>query len=214
MELAKFVQSIVDNERTHICLQRSTIGVSGATALATALQRNTTLTFLNLYGNNIGDDGATVFATALHRNTTLTFLHLGVNNIGNDGATAIATALHENTTLTFLHLWGNNIGNEGATAFATALHRNTTLTTLDLFLNNIGNEGAMREIDTKLQQNKDLYKIMFWQPALHGDFPPALSKLIVTTLLCNNIVGEKKLPRLPLIIWQQIFSFYRRKDFS
>jgi hypothetical protein len=44
----------------------------------TAVQTNsTTLTSLNLHGNDIDAAGATALATALHTNTTLTSLHLG-----------------------------------------------------------------------------------------------------------------------------------------
>jgi heptosyltransferase-2 len=63
------------------------------TALATALQTNTTLTSLDLADNGIGAAVAMALATALQTNTTLTSLTLFHNDIGAAGATALATAL-------------------------------------------------------------------------------------------------------------------------
>ena len=54
--------------------------------------------------NNIGDEGATAIAKALETNTTLSELDLYHNNIGDEGATAIAKALETNTTLSKLDL--------------------------------------------------------------------------------------------------------------
>jgi hypothetical protein len=85
---------------------------------------------MNLGNNNIEAAGATALATALYTNTTLTTLILWYNNIGAAGAIALATALHTNTTLTTLHLRYNNFDAAVATALTTALHTNTTLTTL------------------------------------------------------------------------------------
>ena len=47
--------------------------------------------------NNIGDEGATAIAKALETNTTLSKLDLMYNNIGDEGATAIAKALEKIT---------------------------------------------------------------------------------------------------------------------
>ena len=57
-----------------------------------------------LCNNNIDTAGATALATALHTNTTLTTLDLRVNNITAPGVTAFITALQTNTTLTTLRL--------------------------------------------------------------------------------------------------------------
>ena len=185
MSLANGLKSIVDDEKTHLNLYVKHIRKDDAMALATALQRNTTLTRLDLTLNSLGDEGATALATALQGNTTLRYLYLCDNFIGKDGAMALSTALDGNTTLIRFSLWGNNLCGE----------------------------RTSREIDRKVQLNVILYRNMFWQPAWHSDFPPGMHDLFVTTLLCNNEVGGKKLPRLPLVVWQQVFSFYCRKAF-
>lgn len=58
-------------------------------------------------------------------------------------------------------------------------------TTLNFYDNNIGHNGATA-LATALQVN---------------------------TTLSNEEVGEKKIPRLPYVVWQQVFSFYCRKAF-
>ncbi len=119
------------------------IGAAGATALAAALQTNTTLTSMYLDDNGIGAAGATALATALQTNTTLTELNLDDNDVGNAGATALATALQTNTMLTSLSLRFNDIGNAGATALATTLQTNITLASLNLENNDIGDVAAV-----------------------------------------------------------------------
>ena len=56
----------------------------------------------NLGGNNIGDEGATAIAKALETNTTLSSW-IVYNKIGYEGATAIAKAMETNTTLSDLN---------------------------------------------------------------------------------------------------------------
>jgi hypothetical protein len=49
--------------------------------------------------NNIGSDGARHLAAALERNSSLTVLNLTNNNIGEAGAAALRAALETNCTL-------------------------------------------------------------------------------------------------------------------
>jgi hypothetical protein len=61
--------------------------------MAAALERNSTLTSLNLKENGIGTNGATAMAAALERNSTLTSLDLKANKgygIGTNGGGARA----------------------------------------------------------------------------------------------------------------------------
>jgi hypothetical protein len=69
------------------------------TKLRFALERNCTLTHLDLSFNKIEDDGATHLAIALQSNTTLKRLNLQCNNIGITGLRALVTALQDNHTL-------------------------------------------------------------------------------------------------------------------
>ncbi|KAL9965559.1 hypothetical protein ACROYT_G029373 [Oculina patagonica] len=153
-DLFKRLTSQVNHEDDGDCFS-VVLDEHGATALAEALQRNTSLTVLDLSGNNIGDHGATALAEALQRNTSLTVLYLLMNKIGDHGATGLAEALQRNTSLTVLDLSGNNIGDHGAAGLAEALQTNISLTELGLSDNNIGDHGATGLAEA-LQNNTSL----------------------------------------------------------
>ena len=108
------------------------IGEGGGVALAGALERNTTLTTLNLEGNGLREGGGVSRAGALERNTTLTTLDLRNNGPRGGCGVALVGALESNTTLMTLNLDRNNLGARSGVLFAGALERNTTLTTLDV----------------------------------------------------------------------------------
>ncbi|XP_044179145.1 protein NLRC3-like [Acropora millepora] len=123
---------------THLCFlgdaePEDPIGKSGASALARALKKNSTLKCLVLGPNSIGDLGAIAFADALQTNSTLTQLGLLANGIGNLGIEAICKALQFNHVITHLDLRNNTIGDSGAEALAGALQMPATqLSHLDL----------------------------------------------------------------------------------
>ena len=83
---------------------------SRGVAVVSALERNTTLTTLELNGNDLGKGFGVAVASALERNTTLTTLELGINRLGEVSGVAIAGALEKNTTLTKMDL-DKNISN-------------------------------------------------------------------------------------------------------
>ena len=95
-------------------------------ALAEALEKNTTVTSLDLKSNGIGDEGAASLAAALEKNLTVTSLNLRVNGIRDDGAASVAAALEKNSTLTSIDIGRNLIGTKGAARLAAALDKNST----------------------------------------------------------------------------------------
>lgn len=129
-----------------------------AILLATALEKNTTLTKLIIYQNNMGNKGATALATIIEKDTILLIIHFDFNQIGDEGTKALATALEKNRTLKTLSLYTNIIGNEGAKAIAEALNINTTLNTINLGANKIGDDGAI-VLASALDKNKTLFNI-------------------------------------------------------
>ena len=151
-----FLPRVCSNDPSLTTLNLSSqIGDSGAGALATALQHNTTLLFLNLPHNNICDSGLSALPTALQHNSTLISLNLSFNKICQSGASALGTALQTNSTLTTLYLHSNNIDDSGANALATTLQHNSTLGALSLSYNNIG-EWGWRALAIALQTNSAL----------------------------------------------------------
>lgn len=138
------------------------IGRSGASALASGLQVNCTLTCLNLQHNAIGDAGAAAIAEALQLNCTLTQLNIKDNRVGDSGAEALGRALKSNGTLKHLNLECNNISDLGAVAIAKALQSSgIQLTCLLLGSNNIRCSGATA-IAEALQSNSSLTRLRLW----------------------------------------------------
>merc|ERR1712118_130916 len=64
--------------------------------VAAALEKNSTVTSLDLGGNTIGDKGAESIVAALEQNRTVTAVDLNHNNIGAQGAMGIAATLEKN----------------------------------------------------------------------------------------------------------------------
>ena len=91
------------------------------------------------YRGSQGQD-VRALAAALEKNSTLTSIDLSYNNIGDEGVASMAAALEKNSTLTSIDLRANDIGVEGAASLAAALEKNSTLTSLDLQLNEIGEQ--------------------------------------------------------------------------
>ena len=128
---------------TTIDLNQNETGDAGVAALAEALKTNTTVTAINLVKNDIGDAGAVALADALESNKAISMIMLSENKIGDAGAVALAEALQVNTAVTTMGLGDNSIETSGAVALAQALLANTTLTTLGLGDNNVEDTGAI-----------------------------------------------------------------------
>ena len=133
-EIAVALSEALESNKTltHLCFfgdaePGDPIGESGASALAGALKKNSTLKCLLLGSSSIGDLGAIAFADALQTNSALTQLDLGGNGIGALGIEAICKALQFNHVITHLDLCGNTIGDSGAEALAGALQSPATL---------------------------------------------------------------------------------------
>ena len=78
--------------------------------LASGLEKNKSVTSLNLNQNLIKDKGAVAIASALTKNNTLTELDLSGNSITDNGAKALLQAVQsDNKTLKRLSLWNNPI---------------------------------------------------------------------------------------------------------
>jgi len=135
--------------------------------LAEALELNSTITTLNLWGSRIGIEGAKALAKALKKNSTLTTLNLGGNEMGKEGTQAIAAALPY-SKLTSLDLGRNSISpfgrrsdpnpSEGAKAIAKALEH-SGLSSIYLGGNNLNDADAI--IIAKALKKSKLIEINF-----------------------------------------------------
>eukprot|EP01012_Entosiphon_sulcatum_P051815 TRINITY_DN71160_c0_g1_i1.p1 TRINITY_DN71160_c0_g1~~TRINITY_DN71160_c0_g1_i1.p1 ORF type:complete len:374 (+),score=59.62 TRINITY_DN71160_c0_g1_i1:20-1141(+) len=153
--------------------------------LAKALERNTTVTSLNLSHNNITYESAPAISKAIAANATLLQLDLASNPIGDIGAQVLALqglqfnitlhtvilshiGLSDNALLILAKLLGtaacavqrlvlsfNDFSTPGVERLLEALGKNTTLTELDLAQNSI-QSGVSLTLGTMLQQNSTL----------------------------------------------------------
>ena len=123
--------------------------------VASSLSCYSSLTFLNLEGNCIGDSGASSLSKALKAKSSLTDLNLSYNRISDAGASFLSQALKANSSLTNLNLSINSIGDAGASSLSKALQANSSLTNLNLSLTCIGDVGAS-SLSKALQANSSL----------------------------------------------------------
>ena len=177
--LDKACRRLRNNDCTllHLDLSYNKIGDEGATALAKALEGNTTLKKLILFSIQISDEGATALAEAMKGNTTMQTLYLSFNQISDKGATALAKAMKGNTTLQKLDLGSNQISDEGATALGQALMGNTTLQRLYLYKNKISDEGATALVQA-MKGNTTLRHLHLGDNEISDEGATALARLL------------------------------------
>lgn len=207
IDLIAFIQH--NTYLTDLNLSENNISCVGAEALALVLQTNTSLKELNLDNNNIRDYGAKAISDCLLFNTSLDTLKLLFNNISTIGLNFLANSLLYNTTLSSLDI-GANINyprSESIREFARTLTTNKTLMELKITtLNNNNNNENCISIRNGLDRNKVLWENHFWTPLLHKSF--TCHRIVLVSLVCNEYFSL----RLPVSVWEYIFSFIKRKN--
>lgn len=118
-----------------LALAPRSIGPIDIQLLVEALEKNTTLTSLNILDNYIGLLDSILLAKFLEKNTTLTLLNIKGNPILDDGVIQLAQALEKNTTLTSLNIALTGISGISLQPLTQALKKNTTLTSLNIMDN-------------------------------------------------------------------------------
>ena len=186
-------------------LYMNEMGDAGISTIAEALEKNTSLTWLDVGGNNIGPKGADHVSRMLSKNRTLATLEFGYNPIGPEGMESIAEAVKfakaadpglgetGSKGVTELHLGWCKGGPKGAASFADALRFNETLTHLDLRGNNLADEGTVALAESLKVVNDCLKKLDLGYNEIKDDGAFALSRALksnpegsVTSLLLNN----------------------------
>jgi Ran GTPase-activating protein (RanGAP) involved in mRNA processing and transport len=138
--------SALERNRTLTSLDLNGNGIpagAGLEALGTALRANKALTTLDLSYNPLGKEGGRVIADAVKYSGSLETLRMGWCKLEKGGGAAFGDCLRSNAALAVLDLRGNNLGDEGVAALAGALQfMNETLTQLDVGYNEIKDKGA------------------------------------------------------------------------
>lgn len=130
-------------------LANHSISLTGALALAKAIETYAWLRQLNLSSNPIGDEGVRVLANSLQSGRcVLESLSLAHASLSDSGAIDVAMALPQLGSLTSLVLSHNTIRDSGASALADTLCNHDTLDSLDLSYNYVSDSGAARLADS------------------------------------------------------------------
>ena len=143
---------------TKLVLDDCHISGQGASELAAALCKNSTLEELFMSHNPIGMEGATAVAKFLLENKTLTKLMLNDCHISGQDASELAAALCKNSTLKHLYMEYNPIGIKGASSMSDMLQHNTSLKALWLCDDSVGEEGVHQLINS-LKHNQTLRQL-------------------------------------------------------
>jgi Ran GTPase-activating protein (RanGAP) involved in mRNA processing and transport len=102
----------VNSTLTTVKLNRMGINAVGMREreLCQGLQRNGSISSIDLSWNRFGDEGARCIAALLERNSVISSLDVSDCGITDEGARAIAAALTHNTSITELETDGNEVG--------------------------------------------------------------------------------------------------------
>lgn len=149
-------------------LQHYGIGDNGVLAVAAALERNITVTKLNLHDNSLTHVGAEALAEMLKDNCFISQLDVSENRLETKGVESFGEMLNENNSLwnlalencglherdlhkllqgdrielRVLNLKGNELGDEGAIVVGSFIRSNSSLEVLDLSWNVIRLRGV------------------------------------------------------------------------
>lgn len=127
----------------------------GVGALASVLGQHRSITSLSFRGNELGDGGISKLASALRVNTVLKKLDLSSTKINSGGAISLARMLENNQFLTMLNIGLNAISDGGVMALALSLKFNNTLQNLNLQSNKL-NSAQMEKLASALENNNTL----------------------------------------------------------
>ena len=169
------------------------------------------LRILMIYYIDIGFSGMQLFSNALQTNSTLSSLSL-TGEIGDGGLKELGLALSKNERLTLFAIQDKTITHSGAALFYNTIKNNTNLRFIS-FGNNYNIEKNIHDsIKSIVKRNTLLWNNTFWKPYLHKDFH--CHKMIMTTLLCNDEINDNDFRmKLPMLLWIQIFSFWKSQLF-
>ncbi|CAI9740169.1 LRR and PYD domains-containing 2-like isoform X4 [Octopus vulgaris] len=131
-----------NNSLTVLDVRLNNIGNEGATMIGNALEQNSTLRQLNLSSTGMDGAGCKRICDALKHNVALEDLDFSFVEIDDEGCVHIAEMLRQNKALKKLRLRSSSITWSGCKFLFSSLVCNTTLTDLDMSRNFIGNEGV------------------------------------------------------------------------
>jgi hypothetical protein len=232
--MASFIETVCDrileNESDFEMLEGSTEQLTDADVIqiSEALEKNDKINIIELNDNEIGFNGLKHILDAASKNHNLEQIHIEWNSLEQNSDENInykeVFALLKNTNVSLFDVSFTDIGEECINALIVILPF-TRIRTLYISGNGVNEvqKGAIRKI---LLNNVKSYEEEFWFPWRHLSFindklcymwrhlafdrnETSPHAMVMTSLLCNSILSY----RLPLHLWIDIFSFWKRKQF-
>ena len=143
--------------------ERNHLDAAAADHLATRLDGDRQVRYLNLRSNDVSWTGAVRLCVALENNWGLLSLDLGYNEVGSCGPVAglaLASAIEKNVVLRRLDVEGNELGPEAGAALARALTRNDTLQSLNARNNRFDKDVGKAFLEA-LEVNRGVMEVGF-----------------------------------------------------
>lgn len=191
---------------TTIFLDRSSIELKpeDGKAIAELLEKNNTITSLEIDFQPKFGNGVIPIAKALKTNTGLTSFYLDQYcAISLEGAKAFAEMIASNTTLTSLGLEGA-MGVEGVKVIAKALENNCTLTSLYLDLDVFENLDALATFEQALQKNRTLTSLHRYKTTRALSYDYILSDFKAQERLHLLCYRNQVLSQLPFLLQKEL----------
>ena len=151
-------QAIIKKQCKRLYLQDNNITSNGASIIAAALRKNTTLEALNLSNNHVFDVGVRSLSEAVaSNNSSLQLLDLSSNDITDLGVRHLAEILKTNQTLIYLRLSSNKISDQGIQLLANVLARqNNSLQEFYIDTNKLISDSSIDSLKQMIKYNRSL----------------------------------------------------------
>lgn len=132
-QIKNFLEALLVHNTIQILkITRADLDDKAASHISKFLEKNKSLTHLDLGLNEFTDEGAKSLAKSIKDNKSLLKLSVGGNDIDKDGVMALLEIFEHNCVLKELHMGNHLLSNEMLVKIADFLKKNTTLTHLDL----------------------------------------------------------------------------------
>ncbi|CAL8074240.1 unnamed protein product [Calicophoron daubneyi] len=149
-------------------LKHRCLGPSGIGLLSKGIERNATITWMDLSGNSMGAGGAMALAKGLKENTFVKTLLIRDNHLRKKGLEQLYSSLARHTTVKELDLSGNELGNASCGLIAELISSNRVLVSLDISRNGIGSDGA-EEFGDAIGSNDTMEQLNISWNSIMGD---------------------------------------------
>ncbi|XP_060066920.1 leucine-rich repeat-containing protein 74A-like [Ylistrum balloti] len=141
-EVETIVRMLQSVRLRELYLGHNSLGYQGFSALASAIERNTTLRTLDLQWNHIRRDSAKQVCKAIAVNKGLHTINLAWNGLGKEGCIALCRSLPKNVTLQDIDLNSNRIDTTSLRFLLHGLVHNTCLKCVRIGRNPLTTDGA------------------------------------------------------------------------